>query len=107
MHLPSILLKTVAVPAATAVGGLTMLCLFHITYQLSINLGLYGFFFGVPLVGLIVSVVVGRLLFRAIDRAFRGRPPQPAAASDLWRSPGSRYSSRRRRPRGRRASGRC
>jgi uncharacterized membrane protein len=83
MHLPRILLKAVAVPAAMAVGGLTMLCLFHLTVQLSGNIGLHGFFFGVPLVGLILAVVVGRLLFRAIDKAFRGRPPQPAAASDL------------------------
>jgi uncharacterized membrane protein len=83
MHPPRILLKAVAVPAAVAVGELTMLCVFHITYQLSINLGLYGVFYGVPLVGLILAVGVSRLLFHGIDRAFRGRPPQPAAASDL------------------------
>jgi hypothetical protein len=91
MHLLRILLKAVAIHAALTVGGLAAMGIYLIAIQLARlhsdefagNVGAYGFFYGFPLVGLILAVIVGRLFFRAIENAFRGLPPRPAAASDL------------------------
>jgi hypothetical protein len=92
MHLLlRILLKVVAIQVALGVGVLAALGLYLLAIQLALlhsdklaaNVGAYGLFFALPLVGLMLAVTVGRRFFRAIDNAPRSLPPRPAAASDL------------------------